>query len=87
MRIYFVLLLLMAAVLNAYTQGLSVKGYVHDAENGLYLPAATLSLQPGERYLQADSGGGFSIEELERGNYLLTVQFIGCLLYTSPSPR
>ncbi len=77
MRIYIVLLLLTAAVLNALPQGVSVKGYVHDRENDLYLPAATLSLQPGERHLQSDSDGFFSMEDMERGNYLLTVQFIG----------
>lgn len=77
MRIPVVLLLLTAVVLNAFPQGLSVKGYVHDRENNLYLPAATISLQPGERHLQSDSDGFFSMEDLERGNYLLTVQFIG----------
>lgn len=54
-----------------------MKGYVHDAENGVYLPAATVSLQPAENHLQSDNGGFFSMEGLEQGHYLLTVQFIG----------
>ena len=77
MRIYMMLLLLTATVLNAYTQVVSLRGYVHDGENGLYLPAATLSLQPGEKHLQSNNGGFFSMEGLEQGHYLLTVQFIG----------
>src|SRR5690554_1260108 len=77
MRIYVVLLLLMTAVLNAFPQGLSVKGYVHCAEHDHYLPAASIMLQPGERHLQSDGDGFFSFDGLERGNYLLMVQYIG----------
>jgi iron complex outermembrane receptor protein len=66
-----------ALLLNVLPQGLSVKGYVHCAEHDHYLPAASIMLQPGERHLQSDGDGFFSMDGLERGNYLLTVQYIG----------
>ncbi len=71
------LLWMTAAVLGVKGQGVSVKGYVHCAEHDHYLPAASILLQPGERHLQSDENGFFSLDELEQGNYLLTVQFIG----------
>ncbi len=77
MRIYIVLLMWTALLLNVLPQGLSVKGYVHCAEHDHYLPAASIMLQPGERHLQSDGDGFFSMDGLERGNYLLTVQYIG----------
>lgn len=66
-----------AAVLGINGQGVSLRGYVHDAGQNHYLPAASILLQPGEHRLQSDMNGYFSLDELERGNYLLTVQYIG----------
>ena len=77
MKKMILLLLLTAVVLGINGQGVSMKGYVHCAEHDHYLPAASILLQPGERHLQSDENGFFALDELARGNYLLTVQYIG----------
>ena len=77
MKKIILLLLLTAVVLGINGQGVSMKGYVYCAEHDHYLPAASILLQPGERHLQSDENGFFALDELARGNYLLTVQYIG----------
>ena len=41
------------------------------------MAAATVSLMPIERHVQADGKGFFSFEGVRTGNYMLTVRFIG----------
>ena len=55
----------------------SIGGFVHDAENDSYLAAATVSLQPGDRHIQANENGFFSFNDLPVSNYMLTIRFIG----------
>lgn len=51
-------------------------------ETDLYLPAATLSLLPGDKHLQTDSEGVFVFEDIPRGNYMLSVQYVGYKEFT-----
>jgi|AGTN01.3.fsa_nt_gi Outer membrane receptor proteins, mostly Fe transport len=77
MRIFFTVLFVTVGIFYALPQGYSVKGFIHDAENNTYLPAARVSLMPANRHQQTDKDGFFSFENLSRDNYLLRVQFIG----------
>ncbi|MGI6073333.1 MAG: TonB-dependent receptor [Fermentimonas sp.] len=56
---------------------ISVSGYVHDSENKSYLPYATVGFEPSHVYLQTDSNGFFSIDNLPPSNYTLTVRYVG----------
>jgi iron complex outermembrane receptor protein len=64
-------------LLYAFSQDISIGGFVHDAENETYLVASTVSLEPEGRHVQADMNGYFSFEGLAAANYLLKVSFIG----------
>src|SRR5690554_820590 len=77
MRYIITVLLLAAATVHGFANGYSIRGYIHDAENDSYLAAATVSLMPVERHVQADGKGFFSFEGVMKGNYMLTVRFIG----------
>ena len=77
MRLSFTILFLTVGLLHAFSQGISIGGFVHDAENETYLVASTVSLEPEGRHVQADMNGYFSFEGLAAANYLLKVSFIG----------
>src|SRR5690554_1508510 len=77
MKLYFTILFLTVSLLFAYTQSNSISGFVHNAENDSYLSAATISLQPVDRHMQADGNGFFSFDNLPAANYMLKVSFIG----------
>lgn len=71
------MLLWAAGTVYAFPTGFSIRGYIHDVENNSYMVAATVSLMPADRHVQADGKGYFSFEGVSPGNYLLTVRFIG----------
>ena len=77
MRLSFTILFLTVGLLYAFSQDISIGGFVHDAENETYLVASTVSLEPEGRHVQADMNGYFSFEGLAAANYLLKVSFIG----------
>lgn len=71
------MLFLTAGLLGLFGQGYTLSGFVHDAVNRSYLSAATVSLEPVDRHMQADKEGFFSFDNLPAANYLLTVRFMG----------
>ncbi|MDD2938718.1 MAG: TonB-dependent receptor [Proteiniphilum sp.] len=83
MRLLYTILFLTAGLTVALPQAqhttkrFAISGFVHDGENKTSLSASTVSLQPGERHVQADGDGFFQFVEVEAGNYLLTVNFLG----------
>jgi iron complex outermembrane receptor protein len=83
MRLSFTILFITACLTFVYPQAtdskkvFSISGFVHDAENDSYLGATSLSLQPGNKHIQADTNGFFSFENLSSLNYMLTIRFIG----------
>ena len=77
MRYFVTIFLIVVGAFSTLANGLSIKGFVHDAENDSYLGAATISLMPTEIHQQADADGFFSFEGISPGNYLLSVRFIG----------
>lgn len=50
---------------------------MHDEINKSYLAASTISLEPEDRHIQTDGDGFFAFENLNSGNYLLIVRYIG----------
>ena len=90
MRLFFTILSYVFSINIVFSQVVnfpnrfSISGFVHDAENRIYLAASTVSLQPGNRHIQADSEGFFKFEDVDAGNYILTVQFIGYEELTLP---
>ena len=77
MRLSFTILFLTVGLLYAFSQDISIGGFVHDAENESYLAASTISLEPVGRHIQADGNGYFLFERLAPANYLMKVSFIG----------
>ena len=78
------LLLITAGIGTVKAQHFSIKGYVHDKENGRYLPSATVGISPTDRYLQTDTAGFFAFEELRPGHYLLSVSYMGYQPFSFP---
>ena len=77
MRLSITILFMTVGLFYAFSQNYSLSGFVHDAENDSYLAAATVSLQPGDRHIQANANGFFSFDNLPSANYMLTIRFIG----------
>lgn len=84
MRLSITVLFLAFSFFCAFSQKYSIRGSVHDVESGDYLPAATVSLTPGNLHVQTNENGLFVFENLSRNNYLVTVQFIGFEKFTAP---
>lgn len=90
MRLSFTILLLVFSLNVVFSQvvniskSFSISGFVHDAENRSYLAASTVSLLPVNRHIQADRDGFFRFDDVEAGNYILTIQFIGYDQLTLP---
>ena len=77
MRLSFIILYFTIGLSCVFSQSYSLSGFVHDYENNSYLSAATVSLQPGDRHLQADVDGFFRFKDLSPSNYMLSISFIG----------
>lgn len=81
MRVSWLLLLLIGAAANTSGQGFSVKGRVTDTQ-GQPLPGATVVLGELAYTASCNTGGLFSLENIEKGSYLLRVSYIGFTSYT-----
>lgn len=76
------LLVLLTAAITASAQKITVKGRVFDSSENKGLPYATVSLVKAQdstlvTFARADSAGNFKLNNIERGNYLLSTSFVG----------
>src|SRR4051812_49349515 len=76
------LLALLTAAITASAQKITVKGRVFDSSENKGLPYATASLVKAQdstlvTFARADSAGNFKLNNIERGNYLLSTSFVG----------
>jgi iron complex outermembrane receptor protein len=75
--VFFVVLISLNAILNAFQQGNSViRGRVSD-EKGNGLPGAVITIEKRSAGTQADSKGNYSFSSLSDGSYTLRFSFIG----------
>jgi outer membrane receptor protein involved in Fe transport len=75
-RIYIITLLCLLA-LKAFAQTGGIKGRVIDATSGQPLVAANVIIQGNAIGVASNSLGNFNINNIEEGDYTLTVSFIG----------
>ncbi len=68
---------LLIAALCGFAQQFNVHGVIRDARTGLALPGATVEVVNSRKYAIADEFGRFTIQNLSRGDYSLSVKFLG----------
>lgn len=67
---------LFCASLYAFAQTASVSGKIND-ENKIALPGAKIVLQPGNIYTTSDENGNFVFLNVPKGNYTMSVDYLG----------
>ena len=83
LKIIFFLIILIG---NLNANSSFVRGTVV-SEQSEPMAGANIIIENTSRGVITDSEGKFLIDSLLPGAYTFTVDYIGCLLYTSPSPR
>jgi hypothetical protein len=78
---FFLLVLLIFNFFSSFSQELSIKGQILDAQTKQPLPGANIVVKETQTNLQygesTGSTGRFEIKGLKKGNYILTVSFLG----------
>ena len=84
---FFLLTSFILLTFTTLAQNGSLRGNIFDAETGEPIIYCNLQLRGTSTGTTTDFEGFFTITNVPVGTYQLVATYIGCLLYTSPSPR
>lgn len=80
-RLLFLICVFMIASFS-YSQVYNVRGVVISSDTKEAVVGATVKLSPGKYGDITDANGNYSIEKISKGNYTITVEFIGYAAYS-----